>query len=346
MSTNLAKQRAVEELPADLASIVASLMPIVPGGRLTLADNTPLIKTSITGADKIVYTPMPGCGNRISLHDGEKWNSHVIPNNVTQLLSDTSKSPAAAEANSVYDVLAWIDGSTLRISRSIKWQSATARGTGTGTAERDILDGMLVNKHAVTNGPAAGRGLVIGVAATNGDGTIDMMVGSHVDDGGADVRLLLANIFNRRLISAVNQDSAEEWEYHAPSTRPKNNSAANRFTFVRAVDDDDVQCWSGMRVDTDDGVSTRSGIGLDSTTLFSNFSTTPEYCRQSGDGNSQDLTGDAHFCGPVGEGLHYLQALERGTASSDVTTLWRDRFLFAGAETDANRQGMRIAIWA
>ncbi|MCU1276557.1 MAG: hypothetical protein JWM53_103, partial [bacterium] len=144
---------------------------IEPGGRLTLTTGVPVTNTDVAGAATVYYTPHRH--NRIRLFDGTRWKWYTFAE-LSQALNDATKSPAATIANKNYDMFVWDDGGVTRCTRGPKWDdgavagSDTARGTGANSTELEFYDGRWVNKIAITNGPAARRGLYVGTVRTDG----------------------------------------------------------------------------------------------------------------------------------------------------------------------------------
>ena len=145
-------------------------MRMSPGGRLTLASATGVMTTEISGASTVFYTPFAHDG--VPLYDGVKWNAAIF-GELSQATTDTTKSPAAVVANAIYDVFVWLDGATLRATRGPAWLSATQRGTGPGSAEIEMLNGLWLNKQPIANGPAARRGTYVGTIRSNASALIE-----------------------------------------------------------------------------------------------------------------------------------------------------------------------------
>lgn len=149
-----------------------------PGGRLTLTTAVPVTMSDVTGATTVYYTPYTS--DTIELYDGAGWNKHQF-SELSQATTDSTKSPAAVGTSSNYDVFVWNDAGTLRATRGPAWSSATARGTGAGTTELELLEGRWVNKVAITNGPGARKGLYVGSIRSDGSSQInDSLANRHV----------------------------------------------------------------------------------------------------------------------------------------------------------------------
>src|SRR4030095_7670960 len=120
-----------------------------PQGRLTLTAGIPVMTSAVSGQTIVYYTPY--IGNQVPLYDGTSFVPTTFAE-LSQLTTDTTKSPAAVGANQNYDEFAWSDSGTVRCTRGPAWSSDTARGTGAGTTELQIIQGFLTNKLVITTG--------------------------------------------------------------------------------------------------------------------------------------------------------------------------------------------------
>lgn len=261
------------DLKVDSTFSVTGSAFATPGGRLTLTTGTPVLSSDTTGRTTVYYAPYLHAS--VSLYDGTRWVRQTFAE-LSQTLADSTKSPAAAAVNSVYDVFLWNDAGTLHISRGPAWSSATSRGTGAGTTELERLDGALVNKIAVTNGPAARRGLYLGTIATNGtgaNGEMAMSFSPAAAAGGSNNRLDVWNMYNRVNVSAMVRDSTDSWSYNTATWRPYNGAASNvnnRVTYVVGLAEDFATATAiGMATGSVGAAEMRTGIALDSTTVVS-----------------------------------------------------------------------------
>ena len=102
-------------------SIAALLSVMTPQGRLTLTSGTPEMTSSVTGATTIYYTP--AVGDWVKIYDGASWGVYSF-SELSQLTTDTTKSPAACIANTNYDMFVWNDSGTIRCTRGPAWTIA------------------------------------------------------------------------------------------------------------------------------------------------------------------------------------------------------------------------------
>lgn len=273
----------------------------VPGGRLTLTSGTPVTTTDVSGATTVYYTPYRH--NRIPLYDGTRWLWHSFTE-LSQATSDSTKSPAACANNSNYDVFVWSDSGTLRATRGPAWSSDTARGTGAGTTELELFEGRWVNKVAITNGPAARRGLYVGTVRTDGSAVVnDTLAKRH-----------MWNTYGRvaRPMKAV--DTTNSWTYSTATFRQANNSSANQLDYVVGLAEDQVTASVYVTCLNDStNVPSTAGVGVDSTSansalVFGGWS-----------GTVAARPNHAWYRGVPGIGRHFLAWLEWATALGNTT---------------------------
>lgn len=236
---------------------------LTPGGRLTLTTAVPYLSASVTAATTVYYTP--AVHNIVPIYDGTSMIPTVFAE-VSQALSDSTKSPAGATTSSNYDMFVWSDSGTVRCTRGPVWSSATARGTGAGTTELTIVQGVLVNANAITNGPAAQRGTYVGTIRTNGSTQIDMILGGSGASGGESCNIGLCNYYNSVPITCNNLDSATSWTGASGTYRAKNNNAANGIAIIVPAAEWEIAAVNNAVLENNGANTMRIAIGLDSTT--------------------------------------------------------------------------------
>lgn len=273
-------------------------------GRLTLTSGSPVTTGDVTGATTVYATPYNG--DSVELYDGTDWQVYKFTE-LSQATSDTTKSPAAVANNSNYDVFVWNDSGTLQATRGPAWTSDTARGTGAGTTELELFEGRYVNKVAITNGPAARRGLYVGTVRSDGSAQINDTLAKRY----------VWNNYNRVSREMMVVESTNTWTYSTASFRQANGNATNQLDYVVGLDEEAVSCIAVGNASNDSGgvVAVSMGIGVDSTTVDSSLIRSP--------GNafgSVALTHIATYTGHPGIGRHYLAWLEYSAATP--TTTW------------------------
>jgi len=260
----------------------------------------------VTGATTVYFTPYKG--NVISLYDGAKWTPTVFTE-LSQATTDTTKSPAAVANNSNYDVFVWNDAGTLRATRGPAWSSDTARGAGAGTTELEVLAGRYVNKIAITNGPAAQRGLYVGTIRSNGSAQIN----------DSEALRCVWNNFNRVKRAMKKIDTTDSWTYNTAAYRYSNNNAANRLDLVRGLDEDSVHVTASSQMANSVGsVPCLNAVGLDSSTAVATGCIRVQTDSENSAGFSSSMR--SSWNGTPGLGFHFLAWIENGNGAGGTST--------------------------
>lgn len=290
----------------------ASSVPVTftqPTGRLTLTTATPVLSGAVNAATTIYYTPY--IGNSVPLWNGTAFSNTPFVE-ISQLLSDATKSPAAAVAASAYDLFVWYDAGTVRLSRGPVWTNVTTRSAGTAIAR---VSGVLVNSIAITNGPGAGYGTYVGTIATDAGGaTVTFNPTPAAASGGPTngAWVGLWNQYNHRVVTAYAQDSKASWTYATTAWRSSDNSANNRVTFV-AGGLEDYTVTEFTQYILNSGIATGYiGVGVNSTSA-------PSFVAAAGGNSANDATvGQPAARANVAPalGVTFVQALEYGNPAN------------------------------
>jgi hypothetical protein len=235
-------------------------MTIAPQLRVTLTSATPVMTASVAGATTVLVTPYHG--NMVLIYDG----TNMLPtafSEVSQATTDTTKSPAAVAASSVYDIFCWVDSAINRCTRGPAWSNSTTRGY-----TLTMVNGILLNTSSITNGPAALRGTYLGTIASNGSSTIDFILGAAASGGTAAV-LNVWNAYNRVIVGTTVTDSGAPYTYTSSAIRQARASAGMEVTFVTGLAEDawDANGNGEMSLATGSGVVSY-GIGLDGVNAY------------------------------------------------------------------------------
>jgi len=313
----------IEELTASDARTILNITEGAilgqPQGRLTLLSGTP-VPYGATGSVTHYYTPY--LGQLVPLYDGTNWIMHDIGGELSQALSDATKSPAAAAANSLYDVFVWNDSGGYRLSRGPAWTNNTTRSLGLSR-----IKGIFVNATAISNGPAANHGTYVGTVMTDGAAQVNFTLGSAAAGGGA-AELGVWNMYNRASIRAMVQDSTSTWTYSGTAYRPANNSNNNRVTWVVGINEDIAEIRYSVLGQASApepvlGISLAyAGIGIDTTSALTGISTAAAISSST----AINLIGLAQgaWSGLTGVGKHFAQAIEISPTGAAVSYFGTD----------------------
>lgn len=271
-ASNAWKQTTVGALQA--ASSVASLngqtgalaFVAPPQGRLTIQTLTPVITTTQSGKTVAYYTPY--AGNQIPLYDGTNMVPTVFPE-VAVNTTDTAKNPAAIGASKVNDWFIWNDAGALRLTHGPDWTSDTARSAGTALV---MVNGILLNNAAITNGPAASRGTYVGTTRSNGSSQLDFIYSTTASPPVAGV-IGVWNMYNRVTVSMSMGDTTGSWSYALTTIRAMNaDTSTARVSFVTGLQEDGIDAKFVMGISNGTNSSYGLiGIGLDTTSGYSGF---------------------------------------------------------------------------
>lgn len=295
----------------DLSSSGGSGSPSVPQGRLTLSTGVPVMTTSVTGATTIYYTPY--VGRYVPLYNGTTWTMTDIGGELSQTTSDSTKSPAAVTTNSNYDLFVWSDSGTYRCTRGPAWSSDTSRGTGAGTTELERVNGILVNKIAITNGPAAQRGTYVGTVRTNGSSQCDFIFPTIATTPVAGA-FNVWNMYHRRTVIGTLGDSTATWTYNSTTWREIAGNTTARCAFVIGIEEDAVDCkMTGFSTSASTGDFALLGFGVDSTSAQSGVAGSHVNTASNSSPNSTAYYASTFL------GYHYIAMIERVTAAQTAT---------------------------
>ncbi len=287
---------------------------VAPCGRLTLTSGVPVLSTTVTAATSVLFTPTGGCST-VPVWNGTQF-MNVPFTETTQLLTDTTLSPAAAVAGGVYDYFEWLDSAgAIVVTRGPAWGSSTSRGytlTNVG--------GLLVNTAAVTNGPDVKAGVYVGTIVCDAAvATVSFNPTPAAASGGPTngAWVGLWNYYNRVPVAMAAQDSKASWNGPGSSVwRASDNSSNNRVTYVVGLTEDVV---AASFVDYVTGVSTTVGIsafgiGVDSTSVQSGDAGMAGTDAQNGASSGNR----GSYSGIPGLGQHYLQAIEQTNTTNTM----------------------------
>jgi hypothetical protein len=300
--STLASAGSVASLNGQTGAIV-SYFP--PQGRLTLTSGTPVLTSATTGNLTVYYTPY--LGDLTPIYDG----TNIVPTvfaELSQALTDTTKSPAAAVLSTNYDLFVWNDAGTIRCTRGPAWSSSTARGTGAGTTELVRVKGLLLNAVAITNGPAAQRGTYVGTVRTRAaDALIDWNPGGAAS-GGTAAQLMVWNAYNRVLVSALVTDNGSPYTYSSATVRQARASSGNQVNMVIGLAEESQTASYQARgsVAAASGAAMGWTIGLDGTGAAAWANTVISNPASVAFAYGAPNAGSTTF----GIGLHFVAALE------------------------------------
>lgn len=248
-----------------------------PQGYLTLSITglSPILAADAISSSFVYYRPFKGALCPIS--DGVSVRAFPF---ATQNLELNSNHVAL----NLYDVFAFLDtAGTFRIGTGPSWLAgggsitagACARGTGAGSTDLVVFQGLPVNTNAITLRNGATTNVVAAQCAVFlGSIFIDAVAGQvtcHVSYGQSR-KWGVSNAYNQQPIELQAGDPTVSWTYQVPTYRPSNNNTANSLTTFCCLADQRIQgeLEQLASMNNANGAATLRqtlvGIGLNSTT--------------------------------------------------------------------------------
>jgi hypothetical protein len=282
-----------------------------PQGRLTLTTLKPVMDADATAQTTVYYTPF--VGNNLPIYNGSIFVDYAF-SQLSLALNTTDNTNG-----NIYDIFAWNDAGTLRIGTGPAWTTATAgsgaRGTGAGTTELAVTNGLYTNANSITlrnggtsyAGIAANRATFLGSVYMTANGQTAMAFRPNAAAGGTNNILGLDNAYNRVMYRAQCRDSTASWTYASATWRAANNNNSNRITVLDCLGRTRVEtCYSQYAASAILDAAAAIGVNQNSnsaTPVLSSFIICPRA------NNGAQATSGEQWA-PI-LGLSYYQAMEQ-----------------------------------
>lgn len=321
-----------------IAQITDFNVQITPPGLLSLSNGIIQI-AGVSAATAIYYVAVNG--GYFPLYDGTVWSVMAFTQLSLNLDSDSGHT-GYHQSGKNFDCFVYNDAGTLRMGTGPAWTSDTGRGTGAATSEIARQNGLWVNANQInlrfgsaagnlTTGVLAGRAVYVGTFRTVADGQTEQNFTPAAAAGGSHPKLFVFNAHNRRLVIGLNRDSTDSWNYTTLTWRSSNNSANNRISFLRGLEEEALEAIYHQSAANSGGTPFFVGIALDAT----GAPTTSGLFSIEEGGSGSKIQGSASFASMApGLGLHFLQQVEQSIASNTTT--------FYGDDNSANTQSGMI----
>ncbi len=330
------------DVPAGvIAQPVSSI--IRPQGRATLQTGVPVMTADQTAKTTIFYDTYDA-GNLVPVYNGSRWIYLAIGSDEISMGLDAVTPHIAS--GSVYDIWAFSVAGVLTIGAGPAWTSTTARGTGAGTTEWQWLNGVRVNKNALTHvwGGASGttdygsiaaqQATLIGsfYATANGQtGAAFLPAGAS---GGSNTIMGLSNAYNRVRINCRSFDTKTSWTNSSSTWAAADASTSNRVTFLDSLQQSAI--FGTYQIHSQSGTnSPLIGLNLDSTTA------TPATMPQNNSTAGASMFIADNWTPQLG--LHYIQAMEVATGSGGTACTFFGSSTVAGWTRQLN--GITVTVW-
>lgn len=299
-----------------------------PGGRLTLTSGTPVLTSDTSGATTVYYTPY--ISDAVTLYNGSSWSLSAFTE-LSLALDSNSGHTGYQQNGKNFDLFVYNDSGTKRLITGPAWTSDTARGTGAGTTELQMLNGLLTNKNSMTGKfdttsstvtASANTALYVGTMRMTADGQTSFIFKPAAAAGGAECKLFVWNYYNRVQFTGLSKSSTTSWTYASATVRAANASNTTRVSVVIGWDEDSFLAgYNGVVQTASAGPGAADGmigVGLDTTSASSGLA---NYAYKD--------TVTAIMIFPVfsplqakwGLGFHWVQAVE-SSPSGNTTTFY------------------------
>ncbi len=323
------------------SSPVTNPFPI-PQGRLTLTSGTPVMTADVTAATDVYYTPYQG--NQIPIYDGTDMDTYSF-GQLTMALNSSNQT-----SGNLYDLFVFLNSSTVTIGAGPAWSTAPSsgsggsRGTGSGTTQLAMTDGIWTNANSInlTNGSTTyssippGEATYVGTVYMTANGQTAVQFEPTPAAGGTNNYIGIWNAYNRVRAISVCADSNTAWTYNSATARPLDGGSGNTKNRVHYVDGLG-QTFARGKVATIAysnvaatncliGITRNSITNVDLASVFINASTT------AGLGATTFSVEESY---PPSAGLNYIQGMENSPNAPTATVT----FAFNGAETSVVYDG-------
>ncbi len=265
------------------------------------------------------------------------WTAHGLPEGHPVIFTTSGALPTGITAGTTYYVTRSPNTNDFMVSTTIAnaangtgvntsgtqsgvhtgTNHTTARGTGAGTTELELKNGLLTNKNSITlynnavssGSISANQATFLGTLYCTANGQTGMAFAAAAASGGSNGFLALSNAHNRVRVMGLVRDSTANWTYATAAWQPANAAVSagvgNRLTVV--------DCLARATVDAYYGTYT-SGNGVIAVNR-NNTNGTPLAVAQGGSGGAQTSVGITFT--PL-LGLSYFQMMQyaaSGTAT-------------------------------
>lgn len=316
---------------------------VKPCGRLTLTSNTPVLTANTTAQSTVYYTAYNG--NLIPIYDGTNWCNYTFssatPPQISLGLDNNSGHTGYQQSGKVFDLFVFNNAGTITLGTGPAWTSSTARGTGAGTTQLTMLNGIWTNTVSISlkidatasqvTGVAANTATYVGTMYATANGQTGIAFKANASGGGNNIAGLY-NAYNRVKTTIESSDSTASWTYASATWRQTNANASNRISFVDGLQQSFIETSFNQ---TADGATSSSncniGVNLDATT--------------GGPGKTSCFSGiKAESCSRESFapqlGFHFIQCMEAG--GGGTLTLYGSGSLGTAVPTISNSSLMVV----
>lgn len=241
-ATSAATSATAAAASATTAAAAAAAASGGPQGRLSLTSGISVMPNDAVAQSTLYYVPERG--DRIPIYNGASFANSSISSVGSQLsmsLDSNASNPGYQQSGNLFDIFAFVSSGVPKLGTGPSWASLVSRGSGAGTTELQVLNGLWVNKNAIllkidTTGSrisvAVNQATYLGTMYATANGQCSMQFYPTPVVGGSNNILGLYNAYNRVNIVSQVGEASNSWSYGASAWRSANGSNNNRVSFV------------------------------------------------------------------------------------------------------------------
>jgi hypothetical protein len=211
-------------------------IPMMPGGRLTLTSNTPIMSADVLGATTVYYTAY--ANDLVPIYDGTNWKQYTLGGQISLALDSNSGHTGYQQINKLFDLVIRNNAGTPQLCTGPAWSTGSARASAVAQ-----LNGIWTNSGSwtvrcdttsSTFTCADNQCTYVGTVFMIADGQTGLQCWPAIAAGGPTDGGYIAiwNAYNRVPISCQLQDSTIGWTDSTPGERYANNNSNNRIRFI------------------------------------------------------------------------------------------------------------------
>lgn len=288
-------------------------------GRLTLVSGVSIPITDSAGQTTVFFTPCGG--NTIDLYDGLSYAS--LSFSELSLSLDAMVCHENYHQNGkLFDFFVFSLAGVLRLGTGPQWATTafgtSARGSGDGTTELELFEGVWVNKNPIVIRYGAACSNIVEVYARCATfvGSGCMTADGQIDD--TQTKRYLGNVYNRVERLMTRTETAASWSYSLSMLRQVLGSAANQLNVVVPLAGNVAEASAGASWLNSSATESLvvTDIGVNSTTTIATTNRAAALCT-----STRLAATTAHWRGYLPLGINYLSWLERGAGTADIQTV-------------------------
>jgi hypothetical protein len=296
--------------------------PPIPQGRLTLTSGVPLMNSDVSGGTTIYYANYQG--NNVPIYNGSSWIPYSIGAQLSLVLdSSTSLTHTGSQTSgNIFDLFAFINGTTPTLGTGPGWLNATTRNSPVGylqgIAANTSTISMKIDNTTTQVVVSTASATYLGTMYASGNGQCTVQFKTAAANGGGNNIVGLWNAYNRVPVSSMSRDNTANWTYTTTVWREADNSASNRISWIDGLGQTAFKGHYGCS-----GAASVAGAGAQIGMLLNATSGSPNVIALNSSptvtlaDNISQLVVEESFS-PV-KGFNFIQAVEQAGSASTAT---------------------------